>query len=464
MRPKILFFFIVLLIVSLACGSSTSKELADALQTPTTTFTKTSQDATNTPQTPVKPNLTATSKPTPLPPPPTPEPVDVIVTAQGFGQDQRQVGFAFIVENPNPAMAVENLQYQVTAYNAEGAVVKTESGYIQLVLPKQKLGLGGVLLVDEGVTVSKLEVQLNKGDLTASEKIPTFTVDSVSYYPREITSLATGIIKNPYNRTITQLRVAAVAYDEAGTIIGGGFTFLNFIQANGTSGVEIRVTNTKEKAVASIELYPALSGLSMLTTETVLPDGAIAMNINKYGFGQHDQGLGYGILVENPNENFAIEGSQYQITAFDRDGKVVATEEGYIEVVLPKQILGVGGLMYLLDQEMVVGQLDVQVIPGKFEESDAIPSFASENVTYLSGTYSSKVTGQITSPYNTDITNIRVSAIVYNDARDIVGGGFTYLDFCPANGKASVEVTVASSDQPTTAELYASVSALSDFK
>jgi len=73
------------------------------------------------------------------------------------------------------------------------------------------------------------------------------------------------------------------------------------------------------------------------------------------------------------------------------------------------------------------------------------------------------VTGEVISPYTKDITNIRVSAIGYNEAEEIIGGGFTYLDFVPANGKAAVEVSITSSETPATADLYAAVSALSDF-
>jgi len=57
-----------------------------------------------------------------------------------------------------------------------------------------------------------------------------------------------------------------------------------------------------------------------------------------------------------------------------------------------------------------------------------------------------------------------VSAIAYDEAGEIIGGGFTYLDFVPANGKAAVEVSITSTGIPATTELYAIVSGLSDFE
>src|SRR5262249_33307336 len=82
---------------------------------------------------------------------------------QGFGQNDREVGFGFIVENSNPSQAIEDSQYQIVAYSADGTVVQTGSGYIDLLFPSQKLGVAGALFVEEGVVVSKIEVQLSSG-------------------------------------------------------------------------------------------------------------------------------------------------------------------------------------------------------------------------------------------------------------------------------------------------------------
>lgn len=94
----------------------------------------------------------------------TPEPEPITVTKTGFGQEGRQVGFAFIVENPNLSLAFESSQYQIAAYDEDGIVVETDFGYINLLLPGQSLGVGVDLFLDEGVTVSTFEVQLKTGD------------------------------------------------------------------------------------------------------------------------------------------------------------------------------------------------------------------------------------------------------------------------------------------------------------
>lgn len=446
------------MLVSLACGSSTTEQLSDATQPTATTA---SSVAENTPVATQKAGPTATTKPTTPPASPTPKPEAIKIGAQGFGQDGRQASFAFIVENPNPGLAIENSQYQIAAYNAEGAVVETDSGYIQLLLPSQKLGIAGTLFLDEGVTVAKIEVQLSEGDAIVSDPIATFTIDSVLYTASQFSSNVTGIITSPYNRDITSLRVSAVVYNSAGEIIGGGLTYLNFILQNGTTGVRVPVTSAKD--VATVELYPAISGLSLLTSDNTLPSGATDLVLSKQGFGQDDNQAGFGMLIENPNEGFSIENTQYHLTAYAENGDVVAVEEGYVNVLLPKQTLGVGGSIFL-EKGVTIARLDFQIKAGDFEKSDVLPFFTAENATYQAGQFSSKVTGQIISPYTKAITNVRVSAIAYNEAGDIIGGGYTFLDFVPANGKAAIEVSVSTSDKPATVELYATVSSISDYK
>ncbi|HID34470.1 MAG TPA: hypothetical protein EYP25_07875 [Anaerolineae bacterium] len=458
----------VLLLVSLACGSSTTEQLQDVV-VPTATAVKVGVEPTQEQEleeqpidvTPTEALPTETPLPTDPPPTPTPEPEPITVTNFGFGQDGRSVGFAFIVENPNMGLAFEDSQYQLAAYDENDVVVETDSGYINLLLPGQSLGVGGDLFLDEGVTVSKIEVQLNAGNPEPTEPIPTFTVESVAYHAGDHFSHATGVINNPYDIDLTNLRVSAIVYDETGNIIGGGYTYQNFILANGSNGTEVSVTSAGN--VARIELYPTLSSLSLFSSDEELPDGASEIQLVNYGFGQDGRRAGFGMIIENPNSGYAVENSQYQLTAFATDGTVLVTDEGYINLLLPEQLLGLGGDLFL-GEGMEIDHVEVQIKAGEYVESETIPLFTYENATYQPGSYSSKVTGLVVSPYTSDITNLRVSAIAYDENGEIIGGGDTYLDFAPANGKAAVEVSVTVNGTPFSVELFATVTSLSDFE
>ena len=339
---KTVLAIVALLLVSLACGSSTTEKLQEAVGDPGTT-SETTTDPIDS------------------------EPITVI--KYGFGQNGRSAGFAFIVENPNLGLSIEDSQYQLAAYDEDGIVVETDSGYINLLLPEQSIGIGGDLFLDEGVTISKIEVQLNSGDSAPTEPMTTFNVESTAYYAGDYFSHVTGVISSPYSIDFTDLRVSAIVYDEEGNIIGGGFTFLNFLLANGSSGTEVSVTSAGH--VASVELYPTLSSLSLLSSDEERPDGTSDIQLVKFGFGQIDRSGGFGMLVENPNSGYAIERSQFQLTAFAANGTVLVTEEGYITSLLPEQLLGLGGDLIVGDG-MEIDHIEVQIRAGKYVESEII--------------------------------------------------------------------------------------------
>ncbi len=109
-----------------------------------------------------------------------------------------------------------------------------------------------------------------------------------------------------------------------------------------------------------------------------------------------------------------------------------------------------------------MARADFQVLAGLYEAAAPVPFFTSQNITFMDDTYSPKVTGEIVSPYPNDLTNLHVCAIIYDLAGEIIGGGYTYLDFVPGNGKAAVEIPVSVAGVVAKVEIYASVYSLSD--
>lgn len=470
-----IFAIFVLILSMVACSRSVTEQLKESVASPSPDeAVNTSEDIpeeieveVSTPtqepvSEPTEAPPTSTPEPTEPPPTPTPEPEPIVVLSQGFGQTDRSVGYSFIVENPNGGLAFEDSQYQLAAFDESGAIVDTDSGFITLLLPGQKLGIGGSLFVDEGVNVSSIEVQLNARNPQATEPIPNFTVDMPTYFDGDFLSSVTGIIHSPYNRDFSNLRVSAVIYNEADEIIGGGFTFVNFVLANSSTGVSFSVDSAGE--VARVELYPMLSGLSLFQSEDEIPEDATNISLVSEGYGQNERNAGFGLVIENTNSNYSIENSQYRITFFAEDNTVLETDEGYINLVLPGQTLGVGGEVFL-DEDQAISHIESQLFVGDYiEPSGEVPQFSSENVTFSSGSFSSQVTGFIVNPSNQDITNLLVSAITYNENGEIIGGGYTFLDFAAANSNSAVEVSVTTIGTPALVELYAVPSSLSEFE
>lgn len=377
----------------------------------------------------------------------------------GFGQEGISASYAFILKNPNQGYSINSSQYQIAAYDANEIVLDTDSGYINLIFPDQTVGIAGSMYLNEGEEISKIEVQIKDGDPETSEQIPTFSTQNVTFFEDDYFSYVTGVIASPYEITLEDIRVSAVLYDAEDNIVGGGYTYLDFLLPNSAAGISFSVEHQGE--VSSIELYPILSGLTFLTSKDEKPEDATPLTLLKYGFGKDDYEVGFGFLIENPNSNYSVENSQYHMTGYNADGIVLCTDESYINTIVPDQTLGLAGDCYP-HSDGVVDYIEVQIKDGKYVESAILPFFTYENAQFLDDAYFPKITGIIVNPYSIEITNLRVSAIAYDENGAIIGGGYTYMDFIPPEGKAAADVSVTVDGTPASVELYAAITALSE--
>jgi hypothetical protein len=180
------------------------------------------------------------------------------VGKSGFGQAGKRVDIAFLIDNGGPTL--ENSQYQVAAYGADGTVIGTDSGYLTLILAGQHLGIADDVYLNTDAAVKRVDVQIKAGKVGTGTYPPPFTSNTVTYKADKNYPQVSGIIKSTASNDVKKLYVSSILYDTAGNIIGGGLTFLDFIPANGQSAAQTSVTTSA--TVARAEMYAMLSGLS----------------------------------------------------------------------------------------------------------------------------------------------------------------------------------------------------------
>ncbi len=382
----------------------------------------------------------------------------LVVEDSGFGQKEKTVGFAFTVKNSNEGQAVGRSEYQIAFYDESDTVVETETGYIELILPAQTIGVAGTKYLDDGITVKRIEVQLSDGTLEDSSPGPEIDVSKVTYWPGDISTSATALIKNPYKVDLDDLYVYAVAYDAKGAIIGGGFTFLGFLPASGQIGVEVPITSSDEPA--RVAIFPTFSIFSTSKTDksSVKPIELVAQGNSKKG-----DRIGYAFIVNNPNAKMAIEDSRYQVTAYDADGRVLETDSGYVGALFPGQKFGIGDSLYL-PKDTKIDKLVVQVKTGKAIETSATFPFSTTKVVFKDDRYFPKITGLVKNTHKKKLENVPVYGVAYDAKGVIIGGGFTYVNFVPANGQSPVEVQMTVEAKPAKVELFPVISDLDDLK
>lgn len=450
---KIRFIIIVvtLLLLSLACMSSTSDRLTNA-----------AQDSTQAAQIPPTTAGTVETKPTETSIAIKTEEVKELqlLDQQGFFQDGIEAVAVFLVKNPYEQMAIESSAYQVEFYDEAGTVLKTESGYIEVLLPGEQIGVTVTTYLDEGEKVASIKVQLDTGKANESDLVPPlFATESVTFIADQFFPKVTGIIKNNLARDITNLRLNAVAYDDAGNIIGGGYTYVDFIPSSGQSGIDVSIK--VPVAPARVELYPTLSGLSALDQEVTTGP---RVELVSQDFVQNSQEVTVVFFVENIEGKQAVESSQYQVAVYDDGGNVLGSDSGYITIVLPGEKLAYSAIVYVPDGE-IAAKVEVQILSGEpYDVSISGLPFQAESVQFIADPNFPKITGIIKNGLDRNVSEMRITAVGYDEAGKVIGGGFTYLNFLPASGQSPVEISAKISGNPVKVELYPTLSGLSVFE
>ncbi len=189
------------------------------------------------------------------------------------------------------------------------------------------------------------------------------------------------------------------------------------------------------------------------------PADARPLEVVGYGFGVGDFGAGWGLVVRNPNPAYALEDSRYTLTALDAAGNALYTEEGALPLLRPEQRLGVGGALQV-DDEAAVAALEVVVVSGEFVAREAGALITAADIVYTPGNFSDEVTATLVNPYAVELADLRVTAVAFDAADHIIGGGVTVLDLLPAGGNAPVTVPITVGGEPARVEVFAVVDGL----
>lgn len=215
--------------------------------------------ATATPTATASPEPTAPpASPTPFQPPtrePTPVPAALVIVNQGFGQRLGALSYAFVIENPNPALLAQDIRYQVAAYDAAGIVLSTDTDTIAAVGPGQRMGMAKQLPISQNLVVARVEVILRPTQFIQAPPLQLLEISNAAFVDGEPPNL-TGILRNPLARDLADLDVIGIAYDDFG-IIGGGATILPFVPSNGQAPVGIPVVTSQQ--ATRVEFFAAVS-------------------------------------------------------------------------------------------------------------------------------------------------------------------------------------------------------------
>jgi hypothetical protein len=175
------------------------------------------------------------------------------------------VTYAAVVKNNSTSQAASYVSLNIAFYNAAGTVVKATDDNISLVLPGQTAAVGRSAEAG-GVTRMVVQASVQRWEDTPAT-VGAFTAEGVNTHEEKYGGLKTnGVMKSTFQKDLKSVPIAAVYYNAANAIVGGAFTYLDFVPAGGQSAFEITSSGSGTlPGVARTEVLASVSSTSLLS-------------------------------------------------------------------------------------------------------------------------------------------------------------------------------------------------------
>ena len=172
------------------------------------------------------------------------------------------------------------------------------------------------------------------------------------------------------------------------------------------------------------------------------------------GYSIYDRGNGYYYIyfaaeIYNPNESYAVESSELQITIREEDGSIITTEDQLVGNI------AAGDTYYFADNFQFEGTIssnatveisissptsDVYYTPQQSSDVPYADELVISNTSFRSGSSYKYFTGEMTNNSSTDLSSVTVVVLFRLDGA-IIGGEYTYLHDIAAGETEAFEIS-----------------------
>lgn len=207
------------------------------------------------------------------------------------------------------------------------------------------------------------------------------------------------------------------------------------------------------------------SSISQGSSQTsATPSGAKSqrtLEVIKVGFGTSDSGATAVVQFKNDSTTEGAAQITAQFTAYDAGGKVLGTGETNLALVRSAQTMAAASDISVPNGS-TVDHVTAQLAASQWD-SDPHPNavITARNVTFAPDPYFPKVNGELVSHYTSDLKEVIATAVCYDGAGKIVGGGETFVSLLPGGGTTGASVQGSVTGTPVSCEIYATLSNLS---
>ena len=378
----------------------------------------------------------------PINPTPTPDlvnPNPVRITELEYLQEDTQVLVMAKLFNTLEDAILRDVQLEVLALDATGSRLAQQRTSFRYLFPNETTSLVQEFEINSGLVITGVEVRVVDGliDRTLKYQQP-LTIQNTSAFRLGNNYNVTGWLNNTDAYTYTQVLLNAVAYNDAGQIVGGGQSLFDFVPEEDQVGFSVLVNSRQGEVVDHVDVSPWITSYSA-SLEGGNWWNAVSSEDWNFAVDQYNQITG-GAVLKNETERVLSE-TFIILTVSDENNSVCFANNSYYDVIWPNETVVYAVTPTGLPDACLGKKVDLVVVPGEFGISpvDFNPLLASQAAFTDQDTVSVSVVNNL----NTSISHARVYVILRDSAGRIVGGGYQTTQLIRSGSSTSVTVPVA---------------------
>ena len=186
----------------------------------------------------------------------------VTVVEDRFDPARREGTFAVIIENPHERWTAQGVQVDVQFLDAAGTPLGGDNGFVEVVLPGQKVAVAALFFDAPTVPVADLSVTLDVARWRETDAVDgTFQTTDVVTEEAEFSGVhSTFVLRSTFEDDLVDVGVTVVYRGPDGRIVGGSDTFVDLLEPHTDTPVEVSLlANITIDQVAITEVYPSAS-------------------------------------------------------------------------------------------------------------------------------------------------------------------------------------------------------------
>lgn len=160
----------------------------------------------------------------------------------GYDRDEQTAAYGFVVENTGDDVAVD-VSVSVSAFDADGTAVASESHTIYVLRPGEKMGIGDEFWGDDlTAEIADLQVQLSEPSGYGAEDVPeegTLTAEGITTTTDDYGVTTKFTATSTYDQQLDYPSAYAIYRNAGGDIIGGSRGSVDFVAPNGSTAGEV---------------------------------------------------------------------------------------------------------------------------------------------------------------------------------------------------------------------------------